>query len=93
LKLGTISFDAVRPLMLCRIGRRPPRLDMENYPHLALAQIPKSMNGSARNFHFEDYLENGELAFDFKLKPGVVQTSNALKLMQAIGLVAPQPVS
>lgn len=54
---------------------------------LALAQIPESMNGSARNFHFEDHLENGELAFDFKIKPGVVHTSNALKLMQAIGLV------
>jgi MutS domain V len=59
---------------------------------LALAQIPESMNGSARNFHFEDHLENGELAFDFKLKPGVVQTSNALKLMQAIGLVTAQSV-
>jgi hypothetical protein len=30
-KLGTISFDAVRHLMLCRIERRPPRLDMQNY--------------------------------------------------------------
>ena len=39
LKLGTISFDAVRHLMLCRIERRPPRLDMENYPHLPLAQV------------------------------------------------------
>lgn len=54
---------------------------------LALAQIPESMNGTARNCHFEDHLENGQLAFDFKLKPGVVQTSNALKLMQSIGLV------
>jgi DNA mismatch repair ATPase MutS len=50
------------------------------------------MNGIARNFHFEDHLENGELAFDFKLKPGVVPTSNALKLMQSIGLVAAQSV-
>jgi len=39
LKLGTISFDAVRHLMLCRIERRPPRLDMQNYPHLPLAQV------------------------------------------------------
>jgi len=34
LQLGTISFDAVKHLLLCRIERRPPRLDMENYPHL-----------------------------------------------------------
>ena len=39
LKLGTISFDAVRHLLLCRIERRPPRLDMENYPHLPMAQV------------------------------------------------------
>jgi hypothetical protein len=39
LKLGTLSFDAVRHLLLCRIERRPPRLDMENYPHLPLAQV------------------------------------------------------
>jgi transposase len=39
LRMGTISFDAVRHLLLCRIERRPPRLDMENYPHLPLAQV------------------------------------------------------
>ena len=39
LKLSTISFDAVRHLLLCRIERRPPRLDMQNYPHLPLAQV------------------------------------------------------
>jgi transposase len=39
LRLGTISFDAVKHLLLCRIEQRPPRLDMENYPHLPLAQV------------------------------------------------------
>ena len=39
LKLGTISFDAVRHLLLCRIEQRPPRLDMENYPHLPMAEV------------------------------------------------------
>jgi len=39
LLLGTISFDAVRHLLLCRIERRPPRLDMDNYPHLPPAQV------------------------------------------------------
>jgi transposase len=39
LELGTIGFDAVKHLLLCRIERRPPRLDMENYPHLPLAQV------------------------------------------------------
>ncbi len=39
LVLNTISFDAVRHLVLCRIERRPPRLDMANWPHLPLAQV------------------------------------------------------
>jgi transposase len=39
LELGTIGFDAVKHLLLCHIERRPPRLDMESYPHLPLAQV------------------------------------------------------
>ena len=39
LHLGSISFDAVKHLLLCRIEHRPPRLDMENYPHLPLAEV------------------------------------------------------
>jgi len=31
--------DALKHLLLCRIDRRPPRLDMENYPHLPPAQV------------------------------------------------------
>jgi transposase len=39
LHLGTVSFDAVKHLLLCRIERRPPRLDLMQYPHLPLAQV------------------------------------------------------
>jgi transposase len=39
LGMGTISFDAVKHLLLCRIEQRPARLDLENYPHLPLAQV------------------------------------------------------
>jgi hypothetical protein len=39
LRLSTISFDAVKHLLLGRIERRPPRLDLDNYPHLPLPQV------------------------------------------------------
>jgi len=39
LRWNTISFDAVRHLLLCRIERRPPRMDLANWPHLPLAQV------------------------------------------------------
>jgi len=55
---------------------------------LALAEIPAGMNGRAVNCHFEDRIEDGKLIFNYKLKPGVVKTSNALELMRSIGLGA-----
>lgn len=53
---------------------------------LALTQIPEANSGVAINCHFEDHLEDGQLKFDYRLKPGIVRTSNALRLMQSIGL-------
>jgi DNA mismatch repair ATPase MutS len=53
---------------------------------LALTQIPETMGERAINCHFEDRFEDGKLVFDYKLKAGIVQTSNALELMRSIGL-------
>jgi hypothetical protein len=39
LGLRTISFDAVRHLVLCRIEHRPPRLDLTNWPHLPATNL------------------------------------------------------
>jgi len=44
------------------------------------------MGDRAANCHFEDRFEDGQLIFDYKLKPGIVKTSNALELMRSIGL-------
>jgi hypothetical protein len=53
---------------------------------LALAHITESLAPRVVNVHFEDHLENGKMAFDFRLQPGVVKKSNALELMKSIGL-------
>jgi DNA mismatch repair ATPase MutS len=53
---------------------------------LALTAIPQEIGPQAINCHFEDHLEEGKLRFDYKLYPGIVQTSNALSLMRSIGL-------
>jgi len=39
LRLGAVSFDAVKHLMLCKIEGRPSRLDMELYPYLPRANV------------------------------------------------------
>ena len=47
LKLGAIGFDAVKHLVLCRIERRPPRLDLDVYPYLPKARVATT---SARSY-------------------------------------------
>ena len=39
LRLGAISFDAIKHLLLCRIERRPPSLDLDLYPFLPRTNI------------------------------------------------------
>ena len=39
LRFPAIAFDAVKHLLLCAIERRPPKLDLENYPHLPQAEV------------------------------------------------------
>ncbi|HMP04520.1 MAG TPA: hypothetical protein PKC45_18680 [Gemmatales bacterium] len=38
------------------------------------------------NAHFRDEWHDGELHFDYRLRPGVVDHSNALALMRSVGL-------
>ncbi|MFV8754249.1 MutS-related protein [Nannocystaceae bacterium ST9] len=53
---------------------------------LALAQAAESLAPRAANVHFQDELREGELVFDYRMRPGVVERSNALALMRAVGL-------
>jgi DNA mismatch repair ATPase MutS len=53
---------------------------------LALTEIVSDLQGRAANMHFEDQLQDGRLHFDYRLRAGVVQRSNALALMRAVGL-------
>ncbi len=53
---------------------------------LALAHIADILAPRAANVHFEDHVENGKIAFDFVLRPGIVRRSNALELMRSVGL-------
>lgn len=42
IQLGAIGFDAVKHLILCRVERRPPRLDLAIYPYLPRATVEKT---------------------------------------------------
>lgn len=53
---------------------------------LALADIVDVLGTHAANVHFEDQIENGQIRFDYQLRPGVVRKSNAIELMRSVGL-------
>jgi DNA mismatch repair ATPase MutS len=53
---------------------------------LALAHIADDLAPRAANVHFEDHLEDGHIAFDYKMRSGVVEKSNAIELMRSVGL-------
>jgi hypothetical protein len=53
---------------------------------LTLTGIADLLAPRAMNVHFEDHFENGTMYFDYLMRPGVVQSSNALALMRSVGI-------
>ena len=47
IRLGALSFDAVKHLVLCQLEGRPPRLDLELYPYLPRVRVGTT---SARDY-------------------------------------------
>ena len=45
IRLGALSFDAVKHLVLCRLEGRPPRLDLELYPYLPRVRVNTTSAG------------------------------------------------
>ncbi len=79
-------------------NNRERLLGSEAYIH-ALAQAGKHGTGAISthdlelaslsglsNFHFADQVRDGQLTFDYKLRPGVSPTTNALRIMRLAGL-------
>ncbi len=53
---------------------------------LALTEIVGLLGPRAANVHFADKLAEGALAFDYRLRPGVVPASNGLAVLRAVGI-------
>ena len=85
--MGTNSHDrrigaegVIRKLVECKAIGLMTTHDLE------LTKIVKSFDSRAKNVHFEDQLVDGRMTFDYQLREGVVQKSNALEIMRMIGL-------
>jgi DNA mismatch repair ATPase MutS len=53
---------------------------------LALTHIADELAPRAVNVHFEDQFVDGAVTFDYRMRPGIVQHSNALALMRSVGI-------
>jgi DNA mismatch repair ATPase MutS len=56
---------------------------------IALSTLEQERPGQVQNQHFTDVIVDGEMRFDYKLRPGVVRTSNALRLLTLAGIEVP----
>ncbi len=55
---------------------------------LALTEAAKTLGGRAINVHFEEHYENGEMRFDYRMRPGVLTRTNGINVMTALGLLS-----
>lgn len=53
---------------------------------VALSELEEEQPGKVENVHFTDVIEDGEMIFDYRLREGVVKTSNALRLLAQVGI-------
>ena len=53
---------------------------------LELGELENESNSKIKNYHFREYYKNDEIFFDYKLRPGISTTRNALYLLKLAGL-------
>ena len=53
---------------------------------VALSKLEDERPGKVGNVHFTDVISDGVMTFDYHLRPGVVRTSNALRLLAEVGI-------
>ena len=53
---------------------------------LELGSLAKEYPGTISNYHFTDDIKEDHINFDYKIKPGISKTANAVALMKMIGI-------
>ncbi len=53
---------------------------------LSICELSKERPETVRNVHFRDEVKEGEMTFDYRLREGVVQTTNALEVLRRAGV-------
>jgi hypothetical protein len=53
---------------------------------LSLCELAAEREGRVKNVHFRDQIISGEMTFDYRLREGVVTTTNALEVLRRAGI-------
>lgn len=53
---------------------------------LGLVDVGPELDARVRKVHLAEQIHDGEMSFDYRLRSGVVQSSNALRLMRLVGI-------
>ena len=62
---------------------------IKHLQNLGITALERDMGERIQNAHFEEQVEGETMTFDYVLRPGVVRSSNALRLMRAVGIDVP----
>ncbi len=64
-----------------------PCLAMIATHDIVLGELENQFPNQIKNYFFEANIENDQLFFDYKLKPGIAQKMNATFLMKKMGII------
>ncbi len=85
---GTNSTDKQSgSLALVRQLLPHPCLAMIATHDVALGELETQFPAQIKNYYFEANIDNDQLSFDYKLKPGIAQKMNATFLMKKMGII------
>ncbi len=84
---GTNSKDRILGTKaVIRMLSSLPTLGLLTTHDLELAALADENPELVKNYHFDDQIESDRINFDYKLKPGVSTSTNAIALMKMVGI-------
>lgn len=85
LEQDALVMVTTHDLVLARLTEQD-ELDADSRGGESVEDSERAAERRLRNVHFVDTIDDGGLHFDYSLRPGVVEKSNALELMRQVGL-------
>lgn len=85
---GTNSEDRIQGARrLTRVLLESDSLGIMTTHDLAITTLEKEFGSNIANYHYSDRVENGELVFDYQIRPGKIASSNAVLILEKEGII------